>query len=188
MATRTVKEGTRAHEAVRWMEDLVGKVRYEWWTSGNVPEGPPAYAKNAPVPSKDTIRRGGIFCAVVPNLMLRKIGKRIATYGNLNYDCGTLAYREYFRGYAEPFDLGRALKVAYDDRAPVLIGSPFKSNINQGHVGVVLPSGYLLQSYTTGGGQPGLTWNVHTEVTVRFWTPTYMVLAPHWINYSGDEF
>jgi len=61
MATRTAKDGTRAHEAVRWMEDLVGKVRYEWSTSSNVPEGPPAYAKNAPVPSKETIKRGGNF-------------------------------------------------------------------------------------------------------------------------------
>jgi hypothetical protein len=55
-------------------------------------------------------------------------------------------------------------------------------------VGVVLPSGYLLQCCTTGGHSQGLAWNVHTEVSLRFWNPTYMALAPNWINYSGDEF
>jgi hypothetical protein len=185
---RTIKEGTRAYEAVAWMQPLVGQVRYKWWTSGPVPHMGPAWATNRPVPTHASIKRGGVFCAGVTNLLLRKVGKRIPIYGNRLYDGGTLAYAEYFAGYDEPFDLYRALQVAYDSREPVLLIDPFVSSARQGHVAVVLPSGYLLQSYDEGEGWPGLNWNIRTEQSVQYWTPQRMVLARNWINYSGDEF
>lgn len=184
----TAKEGTRFYEALTYLEPLIGGTPYRWWTSGPVPDGPPAYAVNKPPPSRDSVRQGGVFCAGVINLMLRAVDKKVPTYGNPLYDGGTLAYAEYFRGYSEPFNLARALEVAREKRSGVLIGRPFRSSFDQGHVGVVLPSGYLLQSYDDGGGWPGLSWNVLTSISVRYWTPTYMVLPGNWINYEGDEF
>lgn len=184
----TAKEGTNFYKALTYLQPAVGHARYIWWTSGAVPEGPPAYAANKPAPDIETVEKGGIFCAGVPNLMLRRVGKRVATYGNHNFDGGTLAYQEYFRGFSEPFDLDRALHVAANERSGVLIGRPFRSSLDQGHVAVVLPSGYLLQSYDEANGNPGLNWNIPTAVSVRYWTPTYMVRPENWIDYKGDEF
>lgn len=182
----TVKEGTNFYRAIQYLDDAIGRTPYRWWTSGPVPDGPPAYAVNRPAPTIATVRSGGVFCAGVPNLCLRAVGKRIPTYGNPLYDGGTMAYLEYFRGYTEPFNLSRALSVAREKRSGVLIGRPFRSSFDQGHVAIVMPSGYLLQSYDDGNGWPGLNWNVLASVSVRYWTPTYQVMPWNWIDYPTD--
>jgi hypothetical protein len=96
---------SRFDAALEWINPLVGKMPYGLWTGGIVPSGSPAWATNAPPPSRCYLALHRIFCAGVPNLMLRFVGKRVPTYGNLYYDGGMVAYWSYFECYHQSFDL-----------------------------------------------------------------------------------
>ena len=76
---------------------------YVWWTEGEVPAGSPAWAENAPPPPPEEVIAQGCFCAGVPNLLLRAVGKEIPGYqeGDEPFDGGTLAYGEYYAAVAK---------------------------------------------------------------------------------------
>src|SRR5919112_5960381 len=96
---------SRFDAALEWINPLVGKMPYGLWTGGIVPPGSPAWAINCPPPSRSYLALYRIFCAGVPNLMLRFVGKKVPTYGNAYYDGGMVAYWSYFEGYHQSFDL-----------------------------------------------------------------------------------
>ena len=189
----TAREGTRFYRALQYIKPAIGRTAYRWWTSGIVPDGSPAYAINAPPPHIDTVIRNGMFCAAVPNLMLRVVGKRIPTRGNHLYDGGIAAYWHthawglgdgYFRGYERRFHLPTAKKWAEDTRSGVLIGRSYRNVSDQGHAAILLPSGYVLQCDTA----QGLNWANTIEADHAGWYYEWMVAPWNWINYDGDEF
>lgn len=178
---------TRLDNALAYIWPLRANMPYGWWTSGPVPEGPPAYGKNEPPPEASSLVGKTVFCAGVPNLMLRRVGKRIPFRPSLpvplryEYDGGTWAYSEYFNGYKESFNAGK------DYPHGTLVGIPFSNNGHQGHVGIVLGNAHVLQSYDAGGGHPGLNsmqWLAQAHAMVGF---HYAVMPWNWINYLGDE-
>ena len=190
----TAKPGTRFYDALRYIEPAIGRMPYGWWTSGAVPDGAPAYAINAPAPPIRELFGRTIFCAGVPNLMLRRVGKRIPTRGNASFDGGVGAYfwsslygPGYFTGYDEPFDLEKAKRWARESRSGVLIGRFYRGSRDQGHVAVLLPSGYVLQSYDGGNGRPGLNWQHTVEASHAGWYYETMCHSSQWIDYAGDE-
>lgn len=197
MAIRTLQDGTRAERAFTYFEPAIGRVAYYVWPGGVVPAEGGARASNAPAPPiQDVIDWGQLFCAGIPNLWLRRVGKRVprAAMQSTLYDGGIAAYwgtpvfnigAGYFAGYMDGYDLETAQRWAYNDRAPVLCGWRYTGVqlALQGHVWILMPSGWGLQS-TPGGGvhwfwPDGSYADQHSTVMVRGF---------NWINYPGDEF
>lgn len=189
------KAGTRFRTALDYVIPAVGRTDYRWWTSGIVPDGPPAYAVSLPAPDIDYVIREGIFCAGVANIMLRRVGKRIPTRGDHRFDGGTVAYwgnstfgPGYFTGHDEPFILEKAKRWARETQSGVLLGRRYRdANHDQGHVAILLPSGYVLQAFPNNWG-PDLNWDYTIEQSHAGWYYERMAHPRQWINYKGDEF
>jgi hypothetical protein len=94
----------------------------------------------------------------------------------------------YYTGFDEAFNLAKAKKWARDTRSGVLIGRAYQSVFAQGHVAILLPSGFVLQSFDGGGGWPGLNWDFTIEQSHDGGFYTRMVHPANWIDYKGDEF
>lgn len=202
-AMRTIRDGTRGFAAWKYIEPItvpgvIEDIDYYLWPGGIVPaEGGAGASNQPPKPIGVYIQNGKVFCAWVPNMMMRAVGKRvpIAQFQSAYYDGGIAAYwgsasypqigAGYYAGYAEPFDMETALKWAYDDRAPVLLGWRYVNSgaLNQGHVSVLFPSGWVLES----AYGVGLRWVRLENSPLRFYY-TLMVRGYNWINYRGDEF
>ena len=177
---------SRFDAALEWINPLVGKMPYGLWTGGIVPPGSPAWAINLPPPPRSYLRGKRIFCAGVPNLMLRYVGKRVPTYGNPYFDGGMVAYWSYFDGFHQSFDL-HAVK-----RGDLLLRRYRGQGRDQGHVAVVLGDGadaLLLQSYWShGDGLPGLNKQISVRTSHAGYYYERIVRVNNWINYLGDEF
>jgi len=126
---------SRFDAALEWINPLVGTMPYGLWTDGTVLSGSPAWATNATPPSRRYLMLHKIFCAGVPNLMLRFVGKRVATFGNPYYDGGMVAYWSYFDGFHQSFDL-QAVR-----RGDLLLRRYRNADHDQGHVAVSLGDG-----------------------------------------------
>jgi hypothetical protein len=176
---------SRFDAALEWIDSLVGTMPYGLWTDGCVPSGPPAWAINLPPPPQSYLRGKRIFCAGVPNLMLRFVGKRVPTYGNDCYDGGMVAYWSYFDSYHEPFNLDAV-------RRGDLLLRCYSNVEEQGHVAVSLGDGadaLLLQSYWShGDGLPGLNKLITVRTSHAVVHYQRLVRVNNWINYLGDEF
>lgn len=192
----TVSENTRLYKFIRYLEPAIGRTPYWTWQDGIIPDGPGAYAVNKRVPEISVVISGGMFCAAVPNLALRCDGKRIPfrpNFPDLRYDGGIAAYfygvygAGYFTGYDEPFDLARAKNWARETRSGVLLGRGYwgKALWQQGHVAILLPSGYVLQSTPAGG----LNWNNHIDSEWQGWEYNngVMVHPSNWIEYEQED-
>ena len=196
----TVASNTRFYKAIRYLEPAIDRTAYWIWRSGIIPDGPGAYAHNSKLPGIQAVINGGIFCAGVGNVSTRAVGKRVATRGDARYDGGVAAYWRspwgdgYFTGYDEPFDLAKAKRWARETRSGVLIGREYSGGdsaplAQQGHVAVLLPSGYVLQSWLSyPNGKGGLNWDYTIEADHAGWYYTRMVHPENWIEYAGDEF
>lgn len=200
---RTLKEGSRALTAFKTIEPITTPrvmpgMDYYLWSGGAVPAEGGAGASNQPPKSMSYyIDFGAIFCAWFPNLMLRAVGKRvpIAQHQSNIYDGGIAAYwgsasfpqigAGYFQGYTEPFNMEKAAKWAYDRQGPVLCGWRYVNATasGQGHVFIVFPSGWILES-AYGVGPRWVWWE---NYPLRRYA-TVMVSDQNWINYSGDNF
>ena len=188
----TAKEGTNFRKGLDYIRPIVGHREYWVWSGGPVPSGEGMYAVNEKLPPVSQI--GKINCAGVTNLFFRAMGKRIPTRGNELYDGGVAAYAGgafgpgYFEGYAEPFDLQKAKSWARDTRCGVLLLRPYwnASLSGQGHVAILLPSGYVLQSFVNING-PDLNWDFTIEQSNAGGYYKEMVAPENWSEYDGDE-
>lgn len=176
---------SRFEAALEWINPLVGKMPYGLWTGGIVPPGSPAWAINRPPPPRSYLARHRIFCAGVPNLMLRFVGKRVPTFGNPYYDGGMRAYWSYFDGFHQSFNVNAV------QRGDLLLRH-YSNEQNQGHVAVALGDGadaLLLQSYWShGDGLPGLNKLITVRTSHAGYYYERIVRVNNWINYLGDEF
>lgn len=188
----TAKEGTNFRKGLDYILPIIGLRDYWVWSDGIVPDGEGMYAVNEPLPPVEQI--GNINCAGVTNLFFRAMRKRIPTRGNLLYDGGVAAYAGgffgpgYFEGYAEPFDLEKAKGWARDTRCGVLLLRPYLNATlsGQGHVAILLPSGYVLQSFPNMHG-PDLNWDYTIEQSNAGDYYKEMVHPEHWSEYSDPE-
>jgi hypothetical protein len=138
-----------------------------------------------PTTPQSYLRGKRIFCAGVPNLMLRFVGKRVPTFGNDCYDGGTRAYWSYFDGFHQSFNVQAV-------RRGDLLLRHYSNEQNQGHVAVALGDGadaLLLQSYSShGDGLPGLNKLISVSTSHAVVHYERIVRVNNWINYLGDEF
>jgi hypothetical protein len=193
----TVGENTNLHKFIRYIEPAVkaGNRKYWVWKSGPVPDRLGAWAENAPVPNVDNVEQ--LFCAAVPNLALRRVGKRIPfrlnAQGNETIDGGVAAYFDgvlgngYYHTFTAHLNYKRARKWARETRSGVLVGWPFRGSalLDQGHVGILLPSGFVLQCFSDPNG-PDLNWNYTIEQFGHGVRHALMVHPKNWIEYEGD--
>jgi hypothetical protein len=203
----TAVEGINFYSGLTYVEPLIGNMLYWVWVGGTVPDGEGMYAVNEPLPPNSQLFGLGINCAGAINLFFRAAGKRVPTRDNEFFDGGVGAYFDsptldpelgnngYFHGYDEPLDLAKAKGWAEETRSGVLLGRPYVNETlaGQGHVAVLLPSGYVLQSFQFNpNGQPGLNWDYTIEESNfdAFEGDYYkrMVHPENWIDYEGDEF
>lgn len=194
----TSREGTRFRAGLDYLLPAIGRGYYRWWIGGPVPDGAPAYAVNRPPPAIEAVIRDGLFCAAVPNLMRRSVGKIVPTNGNPLYDGGIGAYfgdaasREgkfgpgYFEGWWTRFDAAQARQWAANTRSGVLIGRLYRDTRDQGHVAIVLPSGFVLQCYPF-ATEPDLNWNHTVEQSHAGYYYEVMLHPSNWINHSEGE-
>jgi predicted chitinase len=188
----TAKEGTNFRKGLDYIRPIVGHREYWVWSGGSVPAGEGMYAANEKLPPVAQI--GRINCAGVTNLFFRAMGKRIPTRGNPNFDGGVAAYAGgyygpgYFEDYSEPFDLQKAKSWARETRCGVLLLRPYwnASLSGQGHVAILLPSGYVLQSFVNING-PDLNWDFTIEQSNEGGYYKAMVHPENWSEYEGDE-
>lgn len=193
----TIKEGTKFYEGFRYIRPAIGRTDYKFWRTQKVPAYSPAWAMNGPPPPIERVIQDGLFCAAVPNLMLRKVGKRIPIRNDrTDFDGGVAAYfgdnmfgPGYFADEMEDFNLRKAKQWAEEARSGVLIGRRFTWTqsgqvASEGHVAILLPSGYVLQAvpYT------GLNWNLTIEQSHDNTRFQVMVPPRKWINFEGKEF
>ena len=198
----TAVEGTRFYRGLQYFRPAIYNTRYVFWHGGTVPDGPPAYAFNMQPPSIWKVQQQGIFCAGIPNLFLRAVGKRVPTRGNPLFDGGVAAYfgdnrfgPGYFEGFMEPFDLNEAKKWAADTRSGVLIGRRFVWTAtgqvaSQGHAAILMPSGFVLQAapfHQPASGRD-TNWDYRIDQSHDDILYQVMVHPRNWINYEGDEF
>lgn len=188
----TAVPGTNFYKALNAVKPIIGHREYWVWSSGPVPSGEGMYATNQPLPAIGNI--GRINCAGFTNLFFRAVRKRIPTKGDPLYDGGVAAYAGgvygpgYFSAYQKPFNLSLAKRWAAESRSGVLLLRPYwnPSLSGQGHVAILLPSGYVAQSFVNWNG-PDCNWDFTIEESNAGGYYTYMVHANNWINYSGDE-
>ena len=190
----TVKNESKAYEPTVFFESLVYKVRYWVWRDGIIPDGPGAYAVDAPVQKNqiaNALKQHGMFCAAVPNIYRRMAGLEIPTKGDGRFDGGIAAYftgvfgKGYFSNVDVGFDLNRAVRWARETRAPVLLGKGYGGAelANQGHVALLLPSEYILQSDIN-----GLHWTHTIQEERSYWSNGGVMVHPKlWIDVEGDE-
>ena len=169
--------------ALEYVTQLVG-TEYERWAGGNISAASPAWAANTPPPAVESIRSTSIFCAGIPNLMLRVIGGTIPclTQSDPDAECGqccggTGAYYQHYKSVAVPFDI----QTVYP--RGTLLGRAYQSVDHQGHTAVLLGNGsdsMLLQSY----GSAGVTANITLRQaynSLPFCRFTYVVLPRDWL-------
>ncbi len=190
----TAKEGTNFYKGLEYIRPIVGHRAYWVWSRGAVPPNEGMYAINDELPPVAQV--GKINCAGVTNVFFRAMRKRVPTRGNPNYDGGVASYAGgvlgpgYFEGYSEPFDLRKAKTWARETRCGVLLLRPYwnASLSGQGHVAVLLPSGYVLQSFQNMGG-PDLNWDYTIEQSNAGDFYRAMVHPENWSEYSdpADE-
>lgn len=181
---------TRLDEGLGYVWPAKNEVVYEWWLSGTIPDRGPAWAKNAPPPDIDVFIAEGGFCASIPNLILRKAGKVMPYRTNLppgvnryDWDGGIAAYfggvygGAYYRNYWVPYDP--------DEDYPhgTLVGSPYWGAQAQGHVGIVLGNGRLLDLNSVTNFQSAR----YHSAAGRDFGFTVAIMPWNWINYEGDE-
>jgi hypothetical protein len=191
----TVREESKAYEPTVLFERLVYKVGYTLWRGGIIPDGPMAYANNAPIDKdqlSDTLKQHGMFCAAVPNIYRRMAGLEVPNKGLPDFDGGIAAYftgkfgKGYFADVDVGFNLNRAVRWAQETRAPVLLGKGYwgEDVHSQGHVALLLPSTYILQS----AFGEGLHWTRTIEQERAYWSHGGVMVHPkNWIDLEGDE-
>jgi hypothetical protein len=111
---------------------------YSFWHGGALGEGPPAWASDAPAPSAHHVVERGVFCAGVPNLMLRYVKKPIPK--NPPYNGGTGAYGKDYT--LHPFSLAAV-------RRGDAVFRPYANEEDQGHIAIALGGAddKILQSF-----------------------------------------
>jgi hypothetical protein len=199
----TAVQGTNFYEALEYVRPRIGNMLYWVWMGCNVPDGEGMYAVNRPLPPDGQLLGRRINCAGATNLFFRAAGKRIPTRGFPQFDGGVAAYFDsptiiarfgtvgYFHGCDEAFNLAKAKQRAEETRSGVLIGRPYVNETlcGQGHVAILLPSGYVLQSFQFGpSGQPGLNWNYTIEESHADGYYKRMVHPRVWIDNDENEF
>ena len=188
----TAKEDTNFRKGLDYVIPIIGQRDYWVWSGGIVPDGEGMYAVNEPLPSVEEI--GSINCAGLTNLFFRAMRKRVPTRGDPHYDGGVAAYAGgvfgpgYFEGYSEPFALEKAKRWARETRCGVLLLRPYwnASLSGQGHVAILLPSGYVLQSFPNMHG-PDLNWDYTIEQSNAGGYYTDMVHPENWSEYQDPE-
>lgn len=184
---------------------------YGWWLGGEIPKIGPAWADDRAAPSLTDVRRTSVFCAGIPNLMLRHVGGYIPCdkLAIPDPECGqccggTGAYGvNYSYSKYQKFDLNASYPPG------TLLGRPYYGVHDQGHVAVLLGEGKtakLLQSYVQPGPgcPPGVepcnktTPGVDSSYTLEeavvklpwFCNFTYALLPDDWLItkcYHGED-
>lgn len=119
---------------------LIGTA-YIGWAPGEplYDEGPSFWFAQGPPPPAQEVRKKGVCCAGLINLMRRAVG--LFPIGT------TVDYEAYLRDKSTPYD------PAVEYPIGTLLGRPFHDVEDQGHVAVVIAPGQVLHSWTVGGVQ-----------------------------------
>lgn len=193
----TTLPGSNSRRFIDYIDPMVGDMRYFFWRGGIVGDGHGPYAYNGPAPQHSYLRQNPIiFCAGVSNLAVRLAGKRIpiAQHQSALYDGGIAAYfgspmlpqigAGYFAGYMRPFNIGKVLAEAKRTRQIQLCGWKYTGTAigSQGHVFLVFPSGWILES-TPSRGLAWTWWKGSYAVA----NATIWVHSTDWLEYKGDR-
>lgn len=157
--------------------------KYTWWYSGPLTEGAPSWSANTPPPDPSEVIADGLFCAAVPNLMLRFLDLTIPyrpSYPSEDWDGGVLAYWEYYYDVSEWFNPNA------DYADGTLLIKQYIEGFTQGHVAVVY-QGYTIESIDSGGGWPGLIWR-DTVSQSNAWAGYDLAVRPeNWLGVTTEE-
>lgn len=128
-------------EMITYGKTLIGKP-YCYWTGENftnIDDGP-MWSFDGPI----TKKINSINCAGLINLLFRHVNIPIP-FSKLGGKGGTLAYYEYYKKVAEPFDPNTIYPIG------TLIGRKYYDIKDQGHIAIVTENQYILQSFDPEG-------------------------------------
>ena len=130
---RTFKRGGNAKikKGLQYAEKLVG-IKYKASNKPHTEDSAPFWNRNGPIPSMQDIKKGGLACVGVTNLIIRYLGLKIPTETGKWKDIfpgGTGAYFHYFT---------KKQKINYDKTYPkgTLLIEDWNPK-NMGHVAIV---------------------------------------------------
>lgn len=158
------KDHNVVKKAVAFGESLVG-TPYKW--SDEFTKKAPFWGEDGPPPDAAMVRKQGTNCVGLTNLMLRSIGKKVPG--------GTIQYGEVYKKVAQKFE------VDHNYPEGTLLLRRYRNKKDQGHVGVVLKNGHVLEA-----GPGGI---VNDKNTVKQSNGDgyydYAVLPRYWLGHKS---
>ncbi len=132
----------RITEALRYGHSLLG-IHYVWWLGDIIlgADDGPFWAACGSPPPVETIRKQGVCCTGLINLIRRHLGLPVPGVSKEDpHAGGTGAWEEFLLPYLEPID------PSANYPAGTLLFRPYQTFSDQGHVGVILENGQFLHS------------------------------------------
>ena len=172
--------GQRLAAALTYGEAVIG-TPYGWWLEGSIPQGAPTWASNVAPPAPDEVLAETVNCAGLTNLMMRAADVDLPHHPDAIAG-GTYSYERYYELVAQPFD------PAADYPTGTLIGRRFRDAADQGHLALVLPDDFVLQSFAweAGGSAPGANATYTVEESHDGGYYEYAVLPRDWLGGAPD--
>lgn len=155
---------------LRYAKKLIG-APYNTWVGCTINSKAPFWVKDKKVPKVKKIKKKGVNCAGLINLILRANDKSVpkSSYPPLN---GTVsAYMEYYGPVMEKYN--RNIKYPIG----TLLIRGYRDIVDQGHIGVVVKDNYFLQSFTL----EGVTDKYTVEESDCGWYYEYAIRPENWL-------
>jgi hypothetical protein len=127
-----------------YAKSLIG-TEYVWWKEGmKMGDAPPFYAKDAPPPPTEEIRKGGLCCTGLINLLRRRAGLPVpGVKEGDEYPGGIPVWHAYLESKKALFPLATNTPLT----PGMLLLRAYTDEEDQGHVAIVAEGGGLLHCY-----------------------------------------
>jgi len=172
------------------------KPKYVWWNNTMEDCGPQAYAESNDIVNFDIIKKTGINCVGLINIIRRCLGLNIPAFGISNYAGGTYEWYKYLKKNKKLKKFN--IKQSYP--TGTLLIRKYNNQKDQGHIAIVrqqnsesILNQNLIHAYSsenfdknnpTKQSKPGLTID-DTVITSNLWfqegTYTHICLPQNWL-------
>jgi hypothetical protein len=140
-------------QAIETGLSLIG-TPYKYWYNGDLSDNAPSW-NGSGKPNIDIVKKEGLFCAGLTNIMLRSIGLDVPKFPP--YNGGTYSYGINYKLYQFKLE---------DVRRGDVLFRMYKDVNDQGHIAVALGdcNNYVLQCFSEGNGSPNPGVNIDYTV------------------------
>jgi cell wall-associated NlpC family hydrolase len=174
----------KIEDILKYAKSLVG-LKYTWWKSGSTTKDKHPFYVDA-IPTKTYIKKNGICCAGLINIMRQKAGYEVPGIGI--YKGGTYSWYKYLKK--------KKVLEKFDDNKNYPLGTLFlrkyRNAEDQGHVSVYIKKGKIPKKPLYGeiihayaedenGGKVGITSLGASHFTLKNGYYEYAILPKNWL-------